>query len=698
MDKNHWILIKNLFVIKENQKTFWFYNTDFYFWNKTCYLEKYFLKQNGLTIEKINSSFDNLIKSWKIDNKFLEHSLKPLKQYERLSDYEIKSLIELMREDLWLPNQNLNDKLDILSEIAEEINSFSFEELNESYDKLNVESIIDNPEVDDYIKSTLKSIANLKWDNKQLENINKIKDKTERLDKKKNFLKKFKEIWKKTLLGWILSISLVWMFWTPYAWAVLDSSDYDTSSSDSRSSRSKPSSSSDSRNSRSSPSSSSSDSRKSSSSRDSRNSSTTVSTPSWSRDTLSDKTISLSRNDISISEWTMRFQTYWVKPISLNDISGVKASIEKKWDDDYVHYTQDNIHKYWSNFSTSWSQDYYVVSSFWESLRIDGSSINYYDSVYIKMNDWTVYRIREASNPSYKTIETTQNWVRNKIDVTNLNVENLNNWLKYDLSNIKGVMFSSRYDTTEKIPNKPDTYTSSNNTVYQYSLKKINYNDYSYWEQVWTNSSEIKLNINDTFIWLSINWYNLKGGEHLRILTQDWKTFSFKAEEWDIIEHYKVNDFSAKDWMNNFSIKNNEIKSLKLLRKEGEWLLNFKTNKTIDFYLWNDISNKTSSKEVEININEDVNSVTINWKTAVAGDEIKVEKQDWEIITLKIVSKMTETTKKIFLGILVRLGAWAMFYFLYWKFKVAVERTRNWKWKIDEEEIDKITKDILNNK
>lgn len=198
------IVIHNLLVIKETEKTYSFYNTDELFNTPGSFLEKFFYKKD-ISLEKIISSFETSIYSFKDFDKISKFIDAEIVQYERPADFVLKNLIEAVRIDLNLWEASFEDKEGLVLENQEILNDFNSNELREVYSHLTqeeIDNIKNNPSVDFYVKQQFEEIEKMRWDVNELKKINELEGE-EKIQAKKTFVEKFKSGAKKV---WVASV------------------------------------------------------------------------------------------------------------------------------------------------------------------------------------------------------------------------------------------------------------------------------------------------------------------------------------------------------------------------------------------------------------------------------------------------------------------------------------------------------------
>lgn len=523
MSKNK-LLLQNIIVIKETPSTYSFYNTWELYWQAGCYLEKYFYKSD-INISQIEKALETVLSRGAYTEKLWAYISQRPQEWVRASDSIIKNLIDEVRTELWLKEVTLNDRVNILSEINEEINSFNSTDLSICFDELDLEKVSKNINVDTCIKQQIEWLKQLRWLSTNLDKINKM-EKEKKIKEKSSLIKSLKWVAKVTLATAIL----LW-FWLGSMNEALARS---SSSSHSSSSSSHSSSSSRSYSSSSSSSSSYSNSRGSSSSRSywggSSSSSNTVFvpivvTPDWSSKTLDSTDHTITSNDFIVSQ-SSRVDTNWKWFIVKWDIVWIRAETVKKWDSWYTHFSQNNIYKYWQSVN-SVSQKYYVVGTFWEAMTISWNSVSSYDNVYIKLVNWQEYKLVQVSSPT--SITSVQKVLKDSQSIApiSLSLTDSEAWISVWLKNVSAISYSKTYDT-DKVINS--TYDSSTNTLSTNVERTLHTDTYSLWTVGWgTDTKELNINVN----WSSamINWKSLKVWENIKV------TVNGKTTNYSIVNH-----------------------------------------------------------------------------------------------------------------------------------------------------------------
>ena len=710
MNNENLKVLFNILVVKETPKSYSFYNTDSLFWDSGCFLDKYFIKQEGLSINLIEISLKKLINSWKIDQSLLSFINKSPIQYKIPSKIILWNMIEMIRLDLNLPV--VWNKMDIIDEIPSILNSFTTTELSENLELLDIPSILWNIEISSYIKDKIKAIASLNRETEILKAINKIENKQERIEKKKTYLQKFKEIWKKTIVWWLLALSFYSAIGWDIAFAKSWGSSHSSSSSSSHSSSSSSSHSSSSSSSHSSSSNSSySSSSTPSSSRSSWNNTTSSnngwgggsslfvvpipisSSPSRTESHLSNKIITITQGDITVNSTGGR-SSYWQSFIQLSDISWLITAKQKTWSEQntwtdwYTDYVQTENLQYWNSFSTKGYEDYYIVQSFWERFEIKGTTISSFDSVYIQLTNWKVYKLHYVSSPSTSVSSINQVWTRNIIPLNTISLVDKNSWISItNTGSITAFVYSTSFLTQESIPNTPDTYVSTTNTLTKHVIRKTNYNTIEL-GSIWNVTKTVNLNINDSNVDFSINWKMLGGGEHI-LLNQNGITTMYNAVAWSKILNFTISSFELQDWFWKTIVLLNNVAGINITDSwsvSWSWIIH-------NYTYWS--PKESSWAPIEININESSSIAKVNWQQMTVWQRISVTGKDWKVINYLLVSHMTRKVKDWIFWILIAMWLGLLFMKFYPNIKEAIERTRDWQKPIDQEEVDSITTDIL---
>lgn len=708
------IILHNIIVIKETPKTFSLYNTWELFWQPWCYLEKFFYKKD-ITINQLREIIWELIKSKEYNSHFFKYINSEIKEFERPSDYIVKKLIDSAREKLGLKEETLKDRVDILWEIQEEINSFTASELSNVFDQLDLNSIEKNINVDIYIKQQIEDLKQLKWITTKLDKINELK-KEEKLKEKKSLISSLKKFGKISLATSILV--WYWMWSINLALARSESSSDSTSSSSYSSSDS--SSDSDRESSREPSSSSSSrESSRDTSDSDSSSSVRVAPTPSRTRDTLSDKDETVWSYDVSIN-WSLQ-RTNYGTPSLQNLIIGLKAEETKKWDSNYTHYSQTTNYTYWQDFSTSSYNTFYINSSWWESISLKWDNIFDYDNVYVKLVDGNVYKLATTSSPSISTNYTDVEWTTENKEVTQLNISSKYTGLNLSLSWVSWVKVVENFETIKPNTVIKDSYSPYTNNILQNKLREHNHIYTSTWTVTTEGAQQVVLNINDDFIQFNINWTNnFKPNSVVYVTTSSW-SYLIKPVSGTNTIHQRLTNLNIKESIseNKYTISMNDVTSARY--ESNNWWVKTITETSDNVQIW------SPTKTIEMNINEETNSLVVNWKALEKWENVLLQMKSWEVIQVSAISKMSEATKKmiysILLWILWLIWAVALINFV-WPIVLSVlgdtkvkltdtmleianrirkAREESWKanlledeeWKINKQEIENIAKEVL---
>lgn len=207
----------NSIVLKENEKFVTLHNLWLLNWDHWTYLETYFLKRDfdeTKFLEAWDEAMTEMI--WELDEKFLKFFNEQSKTeneilenvYDRSSDFIVKKFVDRIKEKMNI-SYSFEEWLEILNELPEHSNNFSHIDIHENFDKLDVQALLSNPEVDSYVKDCLRDIVDNDTVNNDLDDANKSFFKFREIEKKKDLWDRIKEwakkVWKVTLIWGVLA-------------------------------------------------------------------------------------------------------------------------------------------------------------------------------------------------------------------------------------------------------------------------------------------------------------------------------------------------------------------------------------------------------------------------------------------------------------------------------------------------------------
>lgn len=211
----------NSIVLKENEKFFTLHNLSLLNWEPWSYLETYFLRKDFDESRFLEVWEEIIIEMlWNLEEKYLNFFNEQNKTeqdildniYDRSSDFIIKEFISKIKERMNI-DYSFEEWLDILSELPEHSNNLTHVEIRENFDKLDVEELLKNPEVDSYVKDCLRDIVDNKTINNDLDESNKSFFKFREIEKKKDLWDRIKE--------WAKKVWKVTLIWSVLAWLAL---------------------------------------------------------------------------------------------------------------------------------------------------------------------------------------------------------------------------------------------------------------------------------------------------------------------------------------------------------------------------------------------------------------------------------------------------------------------------------------------